>query len=84
MAQIPYLLADPDRVGAGFHRNPARFEIAEALIYTRWVGPEPATVDDLAVLVEGAVMAPDVSKVDTDRRPGPGTSAWTFEMKYCG
>ena len=65
-------------MSSGFHRYPDRLEIAEALIYTRWVGSEAPTVDDLAFFVDGAVMAPDVSKVDTDRRPDPGTSAWTF------
>ena len=78
MAQIAYLLADPDGMSSGFHRYPDRLEIAEALIYARWVGSETATVDDLALFVDGAVMAPDVSKVDTDRRPDPGTPAWTF------
>jgi hypothetical protein len=31
--------------------------------------------DDFAFLVEGAVMAPDVPQVDSNRDPDPGTSA---------
>ena len=65
-------------MSSGFHRYPDRLEITEALIHARWVGSEAATVDDLALFVDGAVMAPDVSKVDTDCRPDPGTSEWTL------
>ena len=78
MTQIAYQLTDPDGMNSDFHRYSDRLEISEALIYARWVGSETAAVNDLALFVDGAVMAPDVSKVDTDRRPDPGTSAWTF------
>jgi hypothetical protein len=73
----PYLLADPDGMSSGFHRYPDRIEIAEALIHPRWVGSEATTVDDLAPFVDSAVMAPDVSKVDSHRCPDPGASEWT-------
>jgi hypothetical protein len=71
-------------MSSGFHRYLDWLEIAEALIYARWVGSETATVDDVAIFVDGTVMAPDVSKVDTDRRPDLGTMRGLFEMKYCG
>jgi hypothetical protein len=58
-------------MSSGFHHYPDPLEIAQALIYARWVGSEAVTVDDLGLFVDGAVVAPDVSKVDTDRRPGP-------------
>jgi hypothetical protein len=38
------------------------------------VGP----IDDFSVLVEGAVMAPDVPKVDADRDLNLSLSAWNF------
>jgi hypothetical protein len=41
-------------------------------------GPEAALVDHLSISVEGAVMAPNISKVDTDRPLNPGQSAWNF------
>jgi hypothetical protein len=41
-------------------------------------GPEAASVDRFAFLVESAVMAPDIAKVDADRRLRPGLSAWGF------
>jgi hypothetical protein len=53
------------------------FEIPEVLVHSGRMGSEPASVYDLAVLVERAVMAPDVPKVDPDRHPGLGTSAWS-------
>jgi hypothetical protein len=49
----------------------------EALVHSGRMGSEPASVYDLAVLVERAVMAPDVPKVDPDRHPGLGPSAWS-------
>src|ERR1017187_4212583 len=76
MAELPNLFADPDRVRSSFHSDPRASNIPEALVDSGWVGPEPASVDHLAVLVESAVMAPDVPKVDADRHPGLGTSAW--------
>jgi hypothetical protein len=76
MTQLPDLLADPDRVGARFHGNPGSIQAPEALVHPGRVGSEPAPVYYLAVLVESAVMAPDVPEVDPDRHPDLGTSAW--------
>jgi hypothetical protein len=76
MAKFLDLLADPDRMGSGFHGNSNSFEIPKALVYSGRVGSEAVSVYDLAVFVERAVMAPDVPKVDPDRYPNPGTSAW--------
>jgi hypothetical protein len=67
------LLADPDRVCASFHGDSRKSKITEALVHSGRVGSETASVDDLAVFVERAEMAPDVPKVDPDRYPGPGT-----------
>jgi hypothetical protein len=35
-------------------------------------------VDNFTIFVECAVMAPDIPKIDPDRRPDPGASAWYF------
>jgi len=74
MAKLPDLLANPDRMGTGLHGHPRWSKIPEALVCSGWIGSGTASVYDLAVLVEGAVMAPDVPKVDADRGPDPGTS----------
>ena len=76
VTKLPDLLADPDRVRSGFHGHSRWSKIAEVLIHSGRVASEPALVDDLAVFVERAVMAPDVPKVDPDCHPGMGTSAW--------
>jgi hypothetical protein len=76
MAKLLDLLADPDRVGPGLHGNSGSFQIPEALVHSGRVGSETASVYHLAVFVERAVMAPDVPKVDPDRYPDLGTSAW--------
>ena len=76
MTKLPNLLADPDRVGSSFHGDPRWFNIPETLVDSGRVGSETTSVYDFAVLVERAVMAPDVPKVDPDRHPGLGTSAW--------
>jgi hypothetical protein len=41
-------------------------------------GPEAASIDHFSIFVEGAVMAPDISKVDTDRHLNPRSSALNF------
>jgi hypothetical protein len=48
-------------------------------------GSEAASNDRFSCFVERAVMAPDISKVDADRRLGPGLSAWNFcdEVMRC-
>jgi len=61
---------------SGFHGYSNSFEIPKALVYSGRVGSEAASVYDLTVLVERAVMAPDVPKIDPDRYPNPGTSVW--------
>jgi hypothetical protein len=49
-----------------------------------WVMPslrgssESSPINDFSVLVEGAVMPPDVAKVDADRHLNLGLSAWDF------
>jgi hypothetical protein len=43
-----------------------------------WRGSETASIDYFAVLVEDAVVAPDISKIDADRHLNPGLSAWDF------
>ena len=39
---------------------------------------EAAAIDNFTVLVESAVMAPDISEVDADRRGRLGLSLWDF------
>jgi hypothetical protein len=41
-------------------------------------GSEAASINDFPILVESAVMAPDITKVDTNRQLGPGLPAWNF------
>jgi hypothetical protein len=41
-------------------------------------GPEAASIDHFTIFVELAVMAPDITKVDTDRHLNPGPPAWNF------
>ena len=60
------LLADPDRVCARFHRDPHRRQIGKPLLDSRGIGTKPAPVNHFSVFVERAVMAPYISKVDTD------------------
>jgi hypothetical protein len=43
-----------------------------------WTGAEAASIDHFSFFVEGALVAPDISKVDTDRHLNPGTPAWNF------
>jgi hypothetical protein len=77
------LLADPDRMGSGFHGNSNSSEIPKALVYSGRVGSEAASVYDLALFVERAVMAPDVPKVDPIVIPTLELLRG-FEMKCCG
>jgi hypothetical protein len=72
------LFADPDRVRSRLHRNPCWRHIGEPLLDRLRSGPEVATVDHFSVLVEGAVMAPDVAKIDADRHLNLGLSARDF------
>jgi hypothetical protein len=45
---------------------------------SRGTGSEATAIDRFSFLVERAVMAPDISKVDTDRHLDPSRSAWNF------
>src|SRR5271170_4702900 len=53
-------------------------KIGKPLLDCLGTGPEAATTDHLTFLVERAVMAPDISKVDSDRHLNLGLSAWDF------
>src|SRR6202035_3718379 len=63
---------------ARLHRYPRWRNIAEPLLDGFRCGSEAASVNYVSVLGERAVMAPDISKVDTDRHLDPGPSAWNF------
>ena len=78
LAQFLQLLADPDRVRPRFHRNPCWRQINEPLRDGLRCCPETASTNDLSAFNDGAVMPPDISKVDTDRRPDPGTPGVDF------
>lgn len=68
----------PDGMPYWLHSNQRPFKIPEAAVNACSVGPESGSINDFAVFVEGAVMAPDVPKVDSNRDPAPGTSAGTL------
>jgi hypothetical protein len=72
------LLADPDRMDASFHSHTRRWQILEPLLDRLRCGPEPASINNLAVLVESAVMAPDIAKIDANRQLGPSLPAGNF------
>jgi hypothetical protein len=55
-----------------------RFQVPKPLVYAGRVGSETTPVDNFTIFVERAVMAPDIPKIDPDRRPDPGVSAWYF------
>jgi hypothetical protein len=78
MAKFLNLFADPDRVGPCFHGYPYRFQVPKPLVYAGRVGSETTPVDNFTIFVECAVMAPDIPKIDPDRRPDPGAPAWYF------
>jgi hypothetical protein len=61
--------ADADRP------DPTRLQVDLRRGYPR---SQAASIDHLSFFVEGAVMAPDISKRDTDRHLNPGPSAWDF------
>lgn len=78
MAKLLQLLADPDRVGSSFHRHACVRNICKPLINRLRCGSETASINDLTVFVEGAVMAPDIPKINADRQLDPGLPAWNF------
>ena len=49
-----------------------------ALLDSLGTGSEATAIDHFSFFVERAVMAPDISKVDTDRHLNPGPSVWNF------
>lgn len=78
MPEVLDLFTHPNRVSAGLHRNQSPLNIPEALGHATSVGPESTSIDDFTVSVQGAVMAPDVTQIDSNRDPDPRTSAWTL------
>ena len=65
-------------------RSPRQLELvpdteSASLRRTGWIGSGLGL--RLAVFVERAVMAPDIPKIDPDRHPDPGASAWYFRDK---
>jgi hypothetical protein len=78
MAELLQLFADPDRVRSSLHRNPRWSHIGEPLLDRLRGGPEATPIDYFSVMVEGAVMAPDVAKVDADRDLNLSLPAWDF------
>jgi len=52
-----------------------------ALLDSLGTGSEATAIDHFSFFVERAVMAPDISKVDTDRDLDPSRSAWNFRDK---
>lgn len=65
-------------MNAGLHRHTSRRQVLEPLLDRLRCGSGTASVDDFAALVEGAVMAPGIAKVDTNRQIGLGLPAWNF------
>jgi hypothetical protein len=78
MAQFLQLLADPGSVRPRFHRNPCWRQISEPLRDGLRCCPETASTNDLSAFVEGAVVAPDIAKIDPDRHLDLVLSAWNF------
>jgi hypothetical protein len=68
MAQLFKLLADPDRMNTRLHRNASMRHIGEPRVDRLRRRPETTAVDHFTLLVESAVMAPYVAKVDADRQ----------------
>src|SRR5260370_18304370 len=78
VTQFLKLFADPDRTRPRCHRNPYSRQIGKPLLDSPGAGSEPTSVNHFSVLVERAVIAPDIPKVDPDRYPNPGAAAWNF------
>src|ERR1700742_3313503 len=62
------LFADPDRTNAGFHRHAGMRHIGEPPVDGLRRRPEAASINHFTVLVESAVMAPNVAKINADRQ----------------
>jgi hypothetical protein len=67
VTQLLELFADPDRMRPGPHGHTSRMQGSKPLLDSLRAGPEAAAIDHFSIFVESAVMAPDISKVDTDR-----------------
>jgi hypothetical protein len=48
---------------------------------SRGTGTKPAPAPYFSIFVERTVMAPDIPKIDPDRHPDLGASAWYFRDK---
>ena len=77
MAKFLQLFADPDRVRSGLHRNPRLRHVGKPLLDRLRCRPEAAAVDHLTILVERAVMTPNVAKINADRGLDHGSSTAT-------
>src|SRR5579859_7959537 len=53
---------------AGFHRHAGMRHVGEPLVDGLRCSPKAASINHFALLVESAVMAPNVAKVDADRQ----------------
>jgi hypothetical protein len=78
VTKLLQLFADPDRMGLSFHHDPGAWQIGKPLIDAGGCCSEPLAIDNYAVLVKHAVMAPDISKVDPDRHLSLRAAAWNF------
>jgi hypothetical protein len=67
-----------EATGPRLHGNPRRRQVGEPLLDGLRRGPEATSTNDLSILVERAVMAPDIPKVDADRHLELGLPAWDF------
>ena len=65
MTELLQLFADPDRMRARLHGNARQRNIGKLLLDGLRRGPETASVHNLTILVELAVMAPDIAKIDS-------------------
>jgi hypothetical protein len=79
MAEFLKLFADPDRMCARLHRYTRMRHVRKPLFDRLRCRSEAATVYDFTVVVESAVMAPDISKVYADRNDKPRLSARNFD-----
>jgi hypothetical protein len=57
---------------------PRRRQISKPLLDSFGTGSEAVAIDRFSFFVECAVMAPEISKVDTNRHLDPSWSVWTF------
>ena len=78
MAKLLELLADPDRVRSSLHRHARLRYILKPLLDGLGCCSETASIDYFAVFVEGAVMAPDITKINANRQLALGLSEWNF------